>query len=149
MSRSKIIIFISIVIILIAVSTPFLLRGRTYVKYLQVNEKVFKVEVADNDVTLEKGLSGRPELGGYEGMLFVFQKPDKYGFWMKDMNFSLDIIWLDNDLRVVHIEKSVSPKTYPKVFYPESDSMYVLEISAGQSDKAELKIGDTIEILKK
>jgi uncharacterized membrane protein (UPF0127 family) len=68
---------------------------------------------------------------------------------MKDMLFPLDIVWIGEDFRVVHIEKSLSPETYPTVYYPDTLSKFVLEISAGESDKINIKVGDLIEISKK
>ena len=78
----------------------------------------------------------------------MFEKPEKEGFWMKDMKFSIDIIWIDENMSVIHIEKSLSPDTYPKVYYPESPAKYVLEVSAGQADSLGLKIGDKIEFYR-
>lgn len=114
-----------------------------------INQKVFSVLIMDTAKTRENGLSNRSPLTSDEGMLFVFEKEDFHGFWMKDMLFSIDMIWIDANLRVVHIEKQVSPETYPKVFRPQAKSLYVLEILAGQSDANNIKIGDSVKILKK
>jgi uncharacterized membrane protein (UPF0127 family) len=107
------------------------------------------MEVADTNQLKEKGLSGHAPLAKNQGMLFVFKTPDAYGFWMKDMLFPLDIIWLGEDYRVVHVEHAVSPDTYPKIFTPTSPALYVLEISAGQADLLGIKIGDSVQIVKK
>ena len=125
------------------------LSAITYKSKVIVNGKVFEVQVADTNYLLEKGLSGHVPLSDNQGMFFVFNKPDKYGFWMKDMKFSIDIIWIDSNFQIIHIEKSVKPDTYPKVFYPSSSAQYVLEILAGQSDKVNLKIGDSVKFVKK
>lgn len=116
---------------------------------LSVNQNNFKVEVADTAYLLQKGLSGHAPLGTNEGMFFVFGTPDKYGIWMKDMLFAIDIIWIDEDFKVVHIEKNISPDTYPTIFYPNIPAKYVLEVSAGQSEAVNLKIGDSVKISKK
>ncbi len=118
------------------VGTQLLLGGKTYV-----------VEVANTDATRERGLSGHKPLGDSDGMLFVFDTPGYYAFWMKDMTFPLDIIWMDGDLQVTHIEKSLATSTYPKPFYSGSPSRYVLEIASGQSETINLKIGDRAKIL--
>lgn len=112
-------------------------------------EKTYFVEISDTNTERQRGLSFHTPLTSDEGMLFVFEKEDFHGFWMKDMLFSIDIIWIDANLRVVHIEREVSPETYPKVFRPESKSLYVLEILAGQSEINNIKIGDSLKILKK
>lgn len=111
--------------------------------------KTFVMDIADTPVVQEQGLSGRKSLPDDGGMIFVFAQPDNYGFWMKDMNFPLDIVWLSPDLKIVHVEKSLATSTYPTIFYPNALSSYVLEISAGQSDKLNIKIGDTVELHEK
>jgi hypothetical protein len=62
------------------------------------------------------------------------------------MNFPLDIIWISSGYRIVHIEKNLSPETYPTVYYPNAPSKYVLEISGGLADENDIKIGDLIKI---
>ena len=67
---------------------------------------------------------------------------------MKDMLFPLDIIWISSDFHIVHIEKNLSAQTYPTIYYPNAPAEYVLEISAGESDKNNIKIGDLVKISK-
>ena len=110
--------------------------------------KTFSMEIADTDLLREHGLSGHKPLSDRQGMIFIFNKPDLYGFWMKDMLFPLDIIWLDENFKINHIEKSVLPETYPKVFYPEEKSLYVLEVSAGSMDSLGVKVGDYVRYVK-
>lgn len=127
----------------------FCLSFVTYRATVTVGGRTFSVEVAETQYLLEKGLSGHAPLSDSEGMLFVFSQPDNYGFWMKDMLFPLDIIWIDQDFKVVHIEKALSPETYPKIFYPGALSKYVLEINSGLSDKLDINIGDEVKFQKK
>ena len=110
--------------------------------------RLFSVEIADTPALQQKGLSGHAPLNDREGMLFVFSRPDRYGFWMKDMLFPLDIIWIGSDWRITHIEHSLATSTYPAVFYPEAPSRYVLEISSGLSDTLGLKTGDIVKFSK-
>ncbi len=114
-----------------------------FVRFID-SQAVFSVEVAKEKAERVKGLSGREALLKGEGMLFVFEVSDRHGFWMKDMKFPLDIIWIDDNKRVVHIEESVDPNTYPKTFYPEQDSRYVLEIGAGLSAINDIKVGQYV-----
>ena len=114
-----------------------------------LGEKTFTMDVADTEVTQSQGLSGRSELLENGGMIFIFQNPDKYGFWMKDMLFPIDIIWIDQNFKIIHVEKSLLPSSYPKVFTPESLALYVLEIKAGEWEKLNLKIGDRVEFTQK
>ena len=105
---------------------------------------IIKVEVASTTSSLEMGLSNRAILDQDQGMLFVFDKEDRHGFWMKDMNFALDIIWLDKNKKVISIQKALTPQTYPAVYYPISPSKYVLEINAFASDNYQIATGTTL-----
>ena len=78
-------------------------------------------------------------------MLFIFEKPGKYYFWMKDMNFPIDMIWIGEDMRVIYIKKNAQPESFPKTYGPDIDSKYVLEVVAGFSEKNNLKEGDRAE----
>lgn len=111
--------------------------------------KDFSVKVADTKEERSKGLSGSSPLNDSEGMLFVFDDTGSHGFWMRDMSYSIDIIWISKDLKITHIEKSLSPETFPKVYYPEKPSLYVLEISSGQAEYLKLNIGDGVIFSKK
>lgn len=113
---------------------------------VKLGGKVFYTEVANTDKLRERGLSGHTPLQDNEAMVFVFDNPGKYGFWMKDMTFPIDIIWLDAQGTIVHIEKTVATSTYPTVFRPTVDSLYVLEVQAGQSELLRLKNGDKVEM---
>ena len=122
------------------------------IQYVKIAGQSVKVDLALTPLEQEQGLSGRTELGPNEGMLFVFQEPGKYFFWMKDMKFAIDMIWLaprslgevgiEEDLQVVYIKKDAKPESYPDLFGPDQNSKYVLEVSSGFSDKYNLQIGD-------
>jgi uncharacterized membrane protein (UPF0127 family) len=102
------------------------------------------VEVVDTKVSRSLGLSGRPPLKEGEGMLFVFADPGKYGFWMKGMNFPLDIIWISENGIVVHTEKNITPDSYPETFINTIDATYVLEIQGGMSHSYGIHMGSKI-----
>jgi uncharacterized membrane protein (UPF0127 family) len=106
------------------------------------------VSIADTPQAREHGLSDTPSLAKNTGKLFVFETPGRYGFWMKDMHYALDLVWLDSTLRIVDITPSVSPDTYPQVFYPSTDVFYVLEINAGEASLSELAIGTQLTLQK-
>lgn len=110
--------------------------------------KKIKVELATDEATRAQGLSGRKELKEDEGLLFVFEKPGKYAFWMKDMNFPIDIIWIDASFNsIVYIKKDAKPESFPETFGPgpsHQEATYVLEVPAGFSEKYNLKEGDRI-----
>ena len=112
---------------------------------LQIGDTIIKVEIADTEMEQAQGLSGRESLPTNMGLLFIFEKSGKYGFWMKDMRFPIDIAWLDSDYKIVYIETSLSPATYPKVFYPQTEARYVLEVNAGFLASHNLVVGEVLE----
>jgi uncharacterized protein len=113
---------------------------------LRSDKAQIPVTIADTDIQREQGLSGIRVLPENMGKLFVFERSGKYGFWMKDMHFDLDIIWLDEHLNIVDITPNITPNTYPNVFYPAADAMYVLETNAGFAQKHGLSIGDVFTL---
>ncbi|MBI2025299.1 DUF192 domain-containing protein [Candidatus Kaiserbacteria bacterium] len=90
-----------------------------------------RIEYATTPEARERGLSGRANIPSDYGMLFVFPKDDRYGFWMKDVLVPIDIFWLDSDGHVVSIISDIATSTYPDVFYPTEPARYVLETAAG------------------
>jgi uncharacterized protein len=108
---------------------------------LLINSTSIEVDISDNINKRRCGLSHRTSLGNKNGMLFVFDVPAKYGIWMKGMKFSIDIIWLDSEWRVVEIAHNIDPDTYPTVFKPEKDSLYVLETPSGMADQYGISSG--------
>ncbi len=102
--------------------------------------------IRDTDEERAKGLSGREGLDEGEGMLFIFDYPAKYGFWMKDMKFAIDIIWISEEKKIVGIERGVQPATYPDIFYPPSEVIYVLEVPSGFSDTANFEVGQSLSL---
>ena len=103
------------------------------------------LEVADTDFLRERGLSYRTSLAPQTGMLFVFDTPRVSRFWMKDMNFPIDIIWLSEDLKVVYIKKDARPEFFPETYEPKENAKYVLEVVSGFSGKNNLKEGDKVK----
>ncbi len=101
-----------------------------------------KVELADTPKKRAQGLSGRTSLSDETGMLFVYEEPGRYDFHMKDMNFSIDIIWMDETGKVVDITRSLSPDSYPGTVTSRVPAHYVLEVPAGFSRRHNVGIGD-------
>jgi len=104
------------------------------------------VTIADETAEHQQGLSGVEELGEFEGMLFVFPEEDYYGMWMRDMLFPIDIIWINNNLKIVHIEENVSPDTYPDTFAPTEPARFVLEVNAFFVRNANLQVGNPVTL---
>ncbi|GBE19238.1 hypothetical protein BMS3Abin16_01853 [archaeon BMS3Abin16] len=105
---------------------------------------VVSVEVSQSDVELSTGLMFREGLSPGSGMLFVFDSEGEYGFWMKNVSFPLDIVWLDSNLRVVDITRGVQPCSSDpcRVYLPSASVRYVLEVSAGFAADRGVGIGD-------
>lgn len=92
------------------------------------------VSIADTEAEREQGLSGTPSLPMHTGKFFIFESSGPEGFWMKDMRYPLDLVWIDSALHVVGVTARVDPSTYPTVFYAPSDVQYVLEVNAGDAE---------------
>lgn len=115
---------------------------------IQIGGSRFYVTVADSQEERIQGLSGTPSIGEREGKLFVFDRSDFHGIWMKDMNFPIDILWVDEDERVVHIEESVQPDTYPQTFRPREPARYVIELHANAVQEHRINKGQTVILPK-
>lgn len=113
---------------------------------IRIAGKEIKVEIADSEEKRNKGLSGRKKLGENDGMLFIFEITAQYSFWMKDMRFPLDIIWIDENKKIVAISENISPDTYPASFSPSDPVKYVLEVNAGWAEKNGVEAGNFIEL---
>ncbi len=118
------------------------------IKKISIKNKVYKVEIADNDNLRIKGLSGRKALAEDSGMLFIFPTDGTYRFWMKGMNFPLDFIWIKDDT-IVDLRQNVSPPKDPlngpfEYYQPSNPVNKVLELPAGEIEKLDVKIGDKI-----
>lgn len=120
------------------------------VSAVRVGQKIFSVELAISDHQQTIGLSNRTGLKAGTGMLFVFKDARRPVFWMKDMLFPLDIVWIYQG-KVVDISRNV-PKPEPgtpadklPLYEPASPVDYVLEINAGEA--AQINIGDEVEVV--
>ena len=105
-----------------------------------------RIEVAADDDTRAQGLMFRDRVPEGAGMLFVFPQSGDYPFWMKNTLVPLDMIWIDDQKRVVHVEPGVPPcKADPCPSYPpHSIAKYVLELGNGQAAKHRIVNGSTL-----
>ena len=117
---------------------------------VKVGEASFEVEVAETPESRAQGLSGRDPLADGSGMLFVFKNEGVRTFWMKEMNFPLDMVWIDAACTLVDISRDV-PQPDPNqtladlpTYGPAIPVLYVLEINAGVSDSVGLGAGDSV-----
>lgn len=105
----------------------------------------YSVFLAVTPAEWELGLSGRSALPRDEGMLFLFPNPRVRAFWMKDMHFPIDIVWIDQDWRVIGIEKGATPASYPSTFTSPSPVRRVLEIAATEGADSRVHVGDYVQ----
>ena len=114
-------------------------------------DKCFNVEIADNDEERSQGLSGQEKLVYDHGLLFIFPEASEYGFWMKQMNFAIDIIWINGNT-IVDIKENLQPVNWDTpdseltIYYPQKPADKVLELLNGTCQKYNIKIGDRVEL---
>jgi uncharacterized membrane protein (UPF0127 family) len=113
---------------------------------VRIGSTTIAAEVADTPEARTTGLSGHAPLLEGQGMLFIFDWEGEWGIWMKDMLFSIDIVWADAKGMVVSVAHSVAPETYPEIFYPTKPAKYVLELPAGFAKKHRIAEGAHLEI---
>ncbi len=123
------------------------------------NQRFIKIYFPDGDsVTAElavtpeeraQGLMFRKKIEYDQGMLFIFDREDFYSFWMKNMLIPLDLIWLDGEKRIVHIERCLPPceKEPCPSYQPKVPALYVLELKAGSAELRGLKIFDRLDFI--
>jgi uncharacterized protein len=108
--------------------------------------KVLQVEVMVNDQDRAMGLMFRPSLAADRGMLFIFEEPAFHGIWMKNCKFPIDILWLDDQRKVVHLAENVPPcKAEPcPVYEPLRRASYVVELNAGEARREKALLGASV-----
>lgn len=147
MSRRKDIFswgLIVLVLILVAAAAVYILWPQLQPHAtVRIGDGVFAAKVVKTAKEREKGLSGTNELRKDQAMLFVYDKEAKWSIWMKDMNYPIDIVWLDSEKKVVYIVKNAPPESYPyETFTPKQDARYVLELPAGSIGPKSIVIGE-------
>lgn len=104
--------------------------------------------MADTPAKQALGLGQRDNMMPRAGMVFPYAKPTTdLCFWMKDMRFSIDIIWLDAHKQITLIEPSLSPATYPQSYCPSKPSQYVVELNAGVAHNLGLRQGQKLDFI--
>ena len=143
------IIFSTVIISILFFVKPW--EGRSVEDKVEItfdNGLQILVDIADTKPSRKRGLMYREKMESNEGMLFVFENEDYYSFWMRNMKFPVDMIWIDIDNKVVHIEEDV-PVCVGEVceFYaPLTPAKYMLEVNAGIAYHGRIKVGDRIRV---
>jgi len=149
MSLNKIIIGFIIILLLLSGFIFLQIKNPLPKSQVTIDKQTFSVEVATTSAQQASGLSGRASLPQNQGMLFNFPVADRYPFWMKDMKFPLDMLFIHNNKIVTIFQNVPAPKdpnntnTLP-IYAPDSPANQVLEINAGLSKKYGFKKGDTV-----
>lgn len=114
-------------------------------KEVCIRDFCIQTELAVTDKSKQKGLMFRKSMPENQGMLFVFKKEAPLSFWMKNMRFPLDMIWMDSQRKVVDIYEYALPcKDVCKTITPQADAQFVLEVNAGFAKQYGIKIGDIL-----
>jgi len=139
-------IIAALLIILLFVSFFYLINfiNERTVDIILADQLFIEAEIADSSMERSLGLSGRESLDRNRGMFFVLKRNTRPGFWMKDMNFDIDIIWIAGN-EIAGIEHSIDHNNQTRFYYPPKPVNYVLEINAGIAKEADLKIGDRVQ----
>jgi len=148
MKNVLLIISAIILILVVTVVVRFVSQKPLVKNELTLRGSIFKVEVADTELSRMRGLSGRQSLGKDEGMLFMFPVSAKYTFWMKGMKFPLDFVWIQNGY-VMGVTTNVPTPTSTLDFAtygPPSSVNQVLEVNAGTAERLGIKVGDAAEL---
>ncbi len=126
----------------------FATKSQNDVMTVTINKAELVVEIATTSQEKTQGLCCRDSLPQNHGMLFVYEKPGTHQFWMKDTRIPLDMYWIDASKKIIHIEHSVQPETYPQTFGPEALSQYILETNAGFARAHNIRVGDMVEFTR-
>lgn len=137
MSYPKVITFI------ICLVFPCVLSAEVHYKKICMRNTCIQAEIVSSASDRQIGLMFRGHLAEDKGMLFVFESEDYHAFWMKNMHFAIDFIWMDSDKKVIYISRDVQPcRNSCDNFMPSEKTKYVLEVCSGFADKNNLHIGD-------
>lgn len=113
---------------------------------LVIGGQTMTVAIASTQEQRERGLGGQATIGSHEGMLFVFQSDVRSRFWMKDMYFPIDIIWIARDGTILYIVPDARPDSYPQTYGPDEPARYVLEVPADFCVTYRVRVGDTVQL---
>lgn len=133
-----------IIVIFLMVGVFFATTSQNESRTLRVNNTEINIEIATTSQEKERGLCCRDFLPENSGMLFMYDRPAQYRFWMKDTRIPLDMYWIDSKKKIIHIEAEVKPESYPKMFGPDAPAQYILETNAGFAQKHNISVGDSV-----
>lgn len=118
------------------------------VSHLNFADKKFSVILADSPIERSRGLSGRDALSHDQAMLFVFPEEGEHPFWMKDMNFSIDIFWFNDEKELIFMKQNAQAKDFPKSYGHGYNARFVLETVSGFADQKNIQLGEKMHFLE-
>ena len=135
-------IILSFVLVVFLISRQTVSMGTVVLGGVEV-----QVELAQTAEGQSKGLSGRETIAEGEGMLFIFEQEGRTGFWLKNVRFPLDLIWINKDKKIVDIQPNAHPCQADDclTYYPHKDASFGLEVNAGFVARHKLRIGDRVD----
>jgi hypothetical protein len=119
---------------------------------VKVNNTTIYSQIADTENERSLGLSFTKKLDENAGMLFIFEKTGAKNFWMRDMNYNIDIIWIDENKSVTGFVENADKNSYNKknpeysrIYRSPENTKYVLEVATNTIQTLKIKIGDVLE----
>jgi len=138
---------LSLLIIIPVLIITKLIPAEVQYKTVKISGVTVKAEVADNPLKRIEGLMSKKTLPDNEGMLFIFDDENYHGIWMMNMTFSIDILWINKDLKIIDIVEGAQPcKINCPIYLPNEKALYVLEVNSGFVSKNKLQTGNSIGI---
>jgi len=137
--------FLYCLLLLIGIHPP----AHAYDAILKIGDQRFQVDTAVSAEERAKGLMYRTEMADNYGMLFVYPQPNHVSFWMKNTYVSLDILFFDDEGKLISFYRNVPPcERPPCTIYSSKEAVsYVLELKGGSVDKLNIKPGTAFEII--
>ena len=150
--KRKIMLFGAIPAVVLIALIAFLFWGKNRThneNVIRMGSSNISVELARTSAEQARGLGARSTLGTYSGMLFIFNDPTIPGFWMKDMNFPIDIVWISEN-RIIGVIENADPQigaaeSELKVYTPPSSVDSVIELHAGAFKASQARVGDEVD----
>lgn len=148
-SKIRFLLGLIVVIFIVLVGIYVIAQNTSSEKFVAINDNKFQVKVAETDTEKQIGLSKTESLPENEGMLFLFDEPDFYAFWMRDMKFPIDIIFINGNKVTTIISNALPPSQTNgslTTFQPKEKSDKVLEVNAGIAQKYNIQEGSVIDL---
>ena len=123
-------------------------QAQTTIQFSNAAQTQVQVYVADTPAEWKTGLGNISALAANEGMLFIFPTPGEYSFWMKDVEYPLDLIWLLDDT-IVAITPHIQPQPQTTLYYPPTPVNQVIEVPAGFIAEHDITVEQGLTIMAK